>query len=547
MTNEEPRLLAARRGFSLRYRGKTILSAIDPIAQAERAAAAAPVFKQTLYVVPSPLLGYGLDLLLARATEDSGVLCVEADAGLCSIMKPLEHERIRYLHTASAAEACSFVRREFGSRKFRRIVVVRLSGGYSIEQTAYDAIELALRADIGTLWSNAMTLVRLGRRYALNAFRNLARIPSAEKLRASCFGTCPVLVLGAGPSLDDTLDGLRPLFQATRSTERAFRIVCVDTALPAVLARGIEPDLVVALEAQHWNLRDFIGARGMHCALAMDLSALPASASVLSGRLFLFSIPWTPLRFFDRLEAAGLAPPRFSPLGSVGLTALEIALRSTSGPVVFSGLDFAYGIGAYHARGTPSRIARLSQTTRFQPIIDPVPAFRTGTLWASGKDERRVRTDPALRSYRDLFDREFCRSSRVFDAGSSGLPLKSTRVSTETAHAILNEASASEETVASLPDDAASRLQCARFVAEELQKLDSLLDVLRGAAVDFDKELLLDDCDYLWAHFPECAGADDRPRSTDLSFLKRVRAEIDPFRKALRLALADLQRPIEEN
>jgi hypothetical protein len=42
-------------------------------------------------------------------------------------------------------------------------------------------------------------------------------------------------------------------------------------------------------------------------------------------------------------------------------------------------------------------------------------------------------------------------------------------------------------------------------------------------------EALLDRCDYLWAHFPDCAGTGGRRPQTGLGFLKRVRAEIDPF------------------
>ncbi|MDR0550696.1 MAG: hypothetical protein LBG72_01615, partial [Spirochaetaceae bacterium] len=41
---------------------------------------------------------------------------------------------------------------------------------------------------------------------------------------------------------------------------------------------------------------------------------------------------------------------------------------------------------------------------------------------------------------------------------------------------------------------------------------------------------LLDACDYLWAHFPDCAGrAGRRPPASSVNFLKRVRAEIEPF------------------
>jgi hypothetical protein len=59
---------------------------------------------------------------------------------------------------------------------------------------------------------------------------------------------------------------------------------------------------------------------------------------------------------------------------------------------------------------------------------------------------------------------------------------------------------------------------------------------------------LIDECDYLWAHFPDYAASDIRPSKADLeaagpsaiSFLKRLRVEIDPFLKLWDLTLKDL-------
>ncbi|MDR2303811.1 MAG: hypothetical protein LBE10_04415, partial [Treponema sp.] len=70
------------------------------------------------------------------------------------------------------------------------------------------------------------------------------------------------------------------------------------------------------------------------------------------------------------------------------------------------------------------------------------------------------------------------------------------------------------------------------FVERELSALRALLSILTGERQGTGEELetLLDFCDYLWAYFPDCAGAGGRrPPATDISFLKRVRAEIEPF------------------
>jgi hypothetical protein len=72
----------------------------------------------------------------------------------------------------------------------------------------------------------------------------------------------------------------------------------------------------------------------------------------------------------------------------------------------------------------------------------------------------------------------------------------------------------------------------AAFAEQEREALIVLRGILTGTASADPAELerRLDDADYLWAHFPDCAGAERRrPPGTDLSFLKRVRVELDPF------------------
>ncbi|MDR2617255.1 MAG: DUF115 domain-containing protein, partial [Treponema sp.] len=369
--DEKPRLLEARRGFSVSYRGKTLLSLIDPIGQAERAVDAVPVMNCTLYFCPSPLYGYGISRLLSRISGDSAVLCVEADERLMALSLAAPetpwkgNPSLTLARTTDAAALCAFVRKTWGSRRFRRVTVLRLSGGWRLAPDVYDALADALRQDIAVDWANAMTVVKLGRCFIRNTIKNLPCIPRSRPLDSLSFGSAPALVLGAGPSLDHVLDGLSAAFgDLSKTGGRPFRIICVDTALAALKERDIKPDLAVALECQHWNLRDFIGLGSWEVPVAMDLSALPATSETLGAQFSLFVTPWAPLRIFDRLEEAGLLPEALPPLGSVGLTATALAQRLGSGPVVLGGLDFAFTDCAFHARATPGHRERLRRQTR---------------------------------------------------------------------------------------------------------------------------------------------------------------------------------------
>jgi hypothetical protein len=379
-----------------------------------------------------------------------------------------------------------------------------------------------------------MTLIKLGRLYTRNAVRNLALLPEQGDISDIDFGAAPALVLGAGPSLDGLLRGLLEGFGGAAGDphKRPFRIICADTCIPSLMAWGIKPDLAVILESQHWNLGDFVGGRGWGIPAAMDLSALPASGRVLGGPVFLFATPWTELRLFRRLEAAGLFPSGLSPLGSVGLTAAAIALKAGSGPVLTGGIDFAFTLDSYHARSSPGHLSRLARGNRFRSLLNAPAAFRPGTFAGISKNGLPVRSDPAMRGYRDLFEQEFSGEKRLRDIDGPGLPLGIKSLSMDEALDLLAGSGGLPPFSPLASKGRNCREALGTFMREEKDRLIRLRDFLSGGASSAreEPEGLLDECDYLWAHFPECAGTGGRrPPAGDISFLKRVRAEIDPF------------------
>jgi hypothetical protein len=427
--------------------------------------------------------------------------------------------------------------------------MVRLNGGWQLHPMLYDMLIDSLRREIALDWGNAMTLTKLGRRYIRNALRNLSLIPRCYSLQQLDYGNAPTLVLGAGPSLDQTLGQLHARFgqDICVPEKRPFRIICVDTCLSALKERGITPDLAVILESQHWNLADFIGLSGWSVPAALDLSALPRSATVLAGNLFLFFTPWTALNIFERLESADLLPAHLPPLGSVGLSAMAIARLLTQGTIIAAGLDFSFTLDLYHARSTPGHKSKLRRHTRFNSLLNADAAFGQAVLPAVSKTGGKVLSSPALRHYRDLFEREFALGNKIVDIASSGLPLGIKTLSPEAALDLLCDsvAPSAMPTVSPHTDNAAnnSAEKLHTFIQGEHNRLTLLRNMLTGqTAMDYDTLVaLIDECDYLWAHFPDYAAADRRPAKaefeaaspTAISFLKRLRVEIDPFLKLM--------------
>jgi len=567
--------------------GKTLLSGIDPIRRAERTADSVSLTGRTLYFCPSPLYGYGLERFLSRLEEqapDSAVLCVEADTELYALsvdnIPPsiTQNKKFHLTNISNEAALAFFVRETWGASAFRRIETLRLTGGYQLFPELYASLCDTLQKEIASDWSNALTLAKLGRLYIRNFFRNLAFFEQYQSISNLSFGDAPVLVLGAGPSLDQLTENNEQRTknkeqrtenkeQLTESREqlafklrspenRSFKIVCVDTCLGALKDRGIVPDLVVILESQHWNLRDFSGCKGWNVPAAIDLSALPASARALNSALgedsrergYFFFTPWTALRVFDRLREAGLLPASIPPLGSVGLTAVEIACRLTRGKIILCGLDFSFTQDKYHARGTPGHRSRLNSQTRLKSIAN-TQAFAAGVFPALSKSGVSVYSNPVMRNYRDLFEREFAGIPRLFDIEGSGLPLGVKtltmqeamrelgidKLNREPPRTAANQNSNTEQQVHNVSVVPDRNPELISFFKNEKKRLEELRGILSGEIASDQQrlEILIDELDYLWAHFPDCIGC-RRPDLSDISFLKRVRVEIEPM-----LALMD--------
>jgi hypothetical protein len=585
MTDEVPQPRQARRGLSLSYRGKTLLSTIDPIAQGEKTAATYTIKNRTLYLVAAPLFGYGIPVILNALPEDSALLALEVDPTLFAATKDLFFQTVSpnvpYICITTEAELCRFVRKTWGPRHFRRVELVTLNAGWTLYEQTYRELFHTLQQDLAIDWFNAMTLTRMGRLYARNTLRNLSALAHHPSLQELSYGTTPVLVAGAGPSLDEVLDRLVTLAPQIRNKAiRNFRIICVDTALQSFLARAIPVDLVIALEAQIWNLKDFIGYKGADFTLAMDLSAHPDTIQVAGHKTYFFYTPWTELSFLSRLEEAKLLPTSIPPLGSVGLTATAIALSLTRGPVYIAGLDFAFTPELYHAKGSPGYQRSYNRQTRLTPLGSATQAYKQDIVKQIDNEGRQILSDRALQKYQELFIREFAEQDRLVDIRPWGLDLQIRRGNLEkilsyidysdenpvaaatpnksaahTAPAVTSPGTAANHTAAervsrSTMYDKAAAMTASDTTAAvrgaltaEAVSLKRLRAILSGEAPAAAGELdrLLDACDYLWAHFPECAAAGrQRPGTSDISFLKRVRAELDYFIKVVELSLTHL-------
>lgn len=416
-------------GGPLHHRGIPLYPSADPAAAARARARAARLSPRTLVYVPSVGLGLGLADLLDSLPDQCAVLCIETDPSLLqrALAAGLPPDpRLVVVRTTDAGEAARAAR-GLGVGRFRRVAEVPLSAGYRLDASRYAVLRRALEAVVRTHWQDAATLISMGSLWVRNLFDNLAALPGSGDV--SCLSAAgPVVVAGAGPSLEESL-------QVLRDARGGFVLVAADTALPRLVQEGLEPDVVVALEAQLANIQDFVPSRGSRVLLACELSAHPATARLFPGRSFFFSSRFAPLALFDRLQAGGVLPCPFPALGSVGVAAVHAGLRLTTGNVFLAGLDFSFPGSRTHARGTPHHLSSLLAAARTRGVEQDAARtlWRRGSIREVGKTGGQVATDMVLRSYRDGLRLEAAPfAGRTWDLGATGLDLGLPRVDGKT-------------------------------------------------------------------------------------------------------------------
>lgn len=195
--------------------------------------------------------------------------------------------------------------------------------------------------------------------WASRWLRNSVRFAGAVAEGASLTtGTGPLILACAGPSLTETLQGIR----AVRDTVCLWALA---SAVPALLRAGIRPDLAISTDPGYWN--------GYHARAAFDagipLAMTPSSfsPSVILEKALVLALDTG--MSFERgaVEAAGVPSMSAEPSGSAAGTALSLALRSTTGLVALAGYDLAARDMEDHARPYPFDILDTLRESRLRP------------------------------------------------------------------------------------------------------------------------------------------------------------------------------------
>ncbi len=544
MTETSPQLVHTTRGDTVSYNDRFLYSRRDPQRNPEEIAGSVTILPQTLIIIPSPLLFHGVSRVLSRLPSDCHILCVEIDQSLMAFsiaQAPqglIEKDGLSTIRTASPTAFTEYISK-LQIHKFRRILPLFLSGGYTLHKAGYDILIAAADRHIQRYWQNRITLVHMSRMWIKNIISNLVRswrylgnrTPSSQK---------PVVVAGAGESLEKALDSLHRY-------RSHFYLLAVDTALPVLAARDIFPDAVVVLEGQLVNSAGFFGHGNREMTLICDLSAHPSTLDAIHGTKHFILSDFSSTLFLNRLLSSGLNIHSIPPMGSVGVVAVDLARSITSKPVLLTGLDFCYVLGKPHSRGAPSHINSLTTSLRTHPLGLYLESMKRPLMEAENGRGERITTDLVLRSYGDDLDASLQTEDRIFDMREGGLPLNSVAVSPDDGFwEILDSSNSTGEPLGKYNKKSEQlnfgniKEAVKRFLENERLFLNEFLSLyqekeLESAREPADPRLInaLTQVDYIYLDFPD---AHDAEKATE-QFLVRAAASAADLRDFLENAL----------
>ena len=573
--DEKPLLIQTSRGFSVLYRNKYLYSKYNPQAAIIAQIASLQIPNSTLILCLSPVLGYGLKELTEKLPASSYILALECDQMLMRFsldhcdFSPFAQQRFSYIRTDSVAEVLKKIE-SLPLFPFKKCLVLSCSGGVQLNQVFYDEVRLYADEVISRFWKNRITLMHLGRNYAHNTFRNLlslarslaksparqmtgsltrslVRSPESSPAESSvwCVPSSknrfrlltgderirkPLLVAGAGPSLDTARDFII-------KNRNSFFLLTVDAAAAALLP-DIRPDAIVLVESQYWIDSAFIGLRKYGIPVFADLTAAPRALQACDGNVYFFCTEYARLKYLERLYQT-LQPLILPPMGSVGLTALQLALALGAPhlPVLHTGLDFAWQNGLTHAAGSSPIKKLFAEINRTESPYKL--SVSTGMQRISGKQRLSYWTTPVLSGYAELYRHAFAGNERVIDIGTEGCFLNGRQADMTEAERILTDAGESNINADRNLFDSACKSDTANeryealsgYLVGEADALTMLNDHLQGkrSISEHMMEQLFAERDYLYSHFPDAA----RGYSLDLGFLKRAGIELRYLLKIL--------------
>ncbi len=372
-------------------------------------------------------LGYHIEALLDEY-PDIRLLIVEPEPELLlrvmqkrDLSSAVKRGRIDMLFD-SPPEIITSILAQYGTDD---IQVLRLRPLFERNKDYYEKADAEIASFIRKKETNMNTLTRFGRTWIKNLFRNIEVFRTAGDSGRwyGQFSDIPVLVIAAGPSLD----GLLPILP---KLQKRMLVVCVDTALKAVLGSGAVPDFVTVVDPQYLNTRHLDNL--LNRSILRNKTALISESSTHPA---VFRHCGIPVFFYSSIFPLGKMLEQTTEIrselgagGSVSTTAWDFARRLGSGAVYTAGLDLGYPQQQTHCKTSLSAIytqlgakrLKTAETISFSGVHNADPHFEPNNA------DGLTMTDKRLIIYKWWFEgqlKNYSGQNRFFNLSRYGVKI----------------------------------------------------------------------------------------------------------------------------
>ena len=155
----------------------------------------------------------------------------------------------------------------------------------------------------------------------------------------------PAIVCAAGPTLETVLPHLKEL-------KNKAVIICVDTALRALLRYQIEPDFILLIDPQYYAACHIIGLKSPSSVLITESSVYPSVMRFDSRKTVLCESLFPLGKYFENKLLPEHSFGKITAGGSVSTSAWDFAKFIGAKKIYMAGLDLGYPENVTHIKGS---------------------------------------------------------------------------------------------------------------------------------------------------------------------------------------------------
>lgn len=274
-------------------------------------------------------------------------------------------------------------------------------------QNYFDSLKILIDRNIQKNKINEATLKKFGKLWCKNSKKNLYELEKCNFINDFENKTdLPFLILGAGPSLERIIPYLKEL-------QKKMILVCVETALFALLKNNIEPDFIIILDPQFWAYKHIASLKSPKSILITEISVYPSVFRFCCKKIILCHSQFPIGQFFEKklnLKLGDLGTG-----GSVASSAWNFAKYCGSKQIYFAGLDLSFPEKQTHIKGSSAEqnFLKISDKILSNEKLNISSLFSANAQIGKNYFDKPILTDSRMKMFEWWFEAKIAANSEI--------------------------------------------------------------------------------------------------------------------------------------